>query len=222
MTRPAYDKEITALLVIDPYNDFISEGGKVWGRIRAVAEANDCVPHMLQVLSARERRNFGSSMQCIVATVRATTRPGSTLRRFRSRPGRTGPSNTARGVGRSVPGSSPGRARSSPRSIGVRAASPTRIWICNSRSTAFSSSSSWGSSPIHASKRPFALPLSSATGLRWYRDATADYSDKEMHAALDVNIPRYASAIVTAQEIVDLLSSAQAVDSARRRSCAGH
>lgn len=24
-----FDKEITALLVIDPYNDFISEGGKV-------------------------------------------------------------------------------------------------------------------------------------------------------------------------------------------------
>jgi ureidoacrylate peracid hydrolase len=48
----AYDKEITALLVIDPYNDFISEGGKAWGRIRAVAEANSCVPHMLQVLHA--------------------------------------------------------------------------------------------------------------------------------------------------------------------------
>src|SRR5690348_15849261 len=28
MTGHAYDKEITALLVIDPYNDFISEGGK--------------------------------------------------------------------------------------------------------------------------------------------------------------------------------------------------
>ncbi len=42
----AYDKEITALLVIDPYNDFISEGGKIWPRIRAVAEANDCVPHI--------------------------------------------------------------------------------------------------------------------------------------------------------------------------------
>lgn len=25
-----FEKEITALLVIDPYNDFISEGGKVW------------------------------------------------------------------------------------------------------------------------------------------------------------------------------------------------
>jgi nicotinamidase-related amidase len=27
------------------------------------------------------------------------------------------------------------------------------------------------------------------------RDATADYSDEEMHAALDVNIPNYASAM---------------------------
>jgi hypothetical protein len=35
------DKEIAALLVIDPYNDFISEGGKLWDRVRAVAEANN-------------------------------------------------------------------------------------------------------------------------------------------------------------------------------------
>src|SRR5262249_14911169 len=52
MNTPAYDKEITGLLVIDPYNDFISEGGKLWDRVRAVAEANNCVPHMLQVLDA--------------------------------------------------------------------------------------------------------------------------------------------------------------------------
>src|SRR5262245_16647390 len=52
-----YTREITALLVIDPYNDFISEGGKIWGRIRTVAEANGCIPHMLQVLNAaREAR----------------------------------------------------------------------------------------------------------------------------------------------------------------------
>ena len=29
MENLKFDKEITALLVIDPYNDFISEGGKV-------------------------------------------------------------------------------------------------------------------------------------------------------------------------------------------------
>src|SRR5262249_53927810 len=28
-----------------PYNDFISEGGKFWPRIKAVAEANNCVPN---------------------------------------------------------------------------------------------------------------------------------------------------------------------------------
>ena len=39
------------------------------------------------------------------------------------------------------------------------------------------------------------------------RDATADYSDDEMHAALDVNIPNYAGAIVTTDQIVDSISS---------------
>jgi hypothetical protein len=36
MATVTYDKDVTALLVIDPYNDFISEGGKLWGRLKAV------------------------------------------------------------------------------------------------------------------------------------------------------------------------------------------
>ena len=55
MVKVTYNKEITALLVIDPYNDFISEGGKLWDRVRGVAEANNCVPHMLQVLNAARK-----------------------------------------------------------------------------------------------------------------------------------------------------------------------
>jgi nicotinamidase-related amidase len=39
------------------------------------------------------------------------------------------------------------------------------------------------------------------------KDATASYSEKEMHAALDVNIPNYATAIMTTKEIVDAISS---------------
>ncbi len=39
------------------------------------------------------------------------------------------------------------------------------------------------------------------------KDATADYSDEMMHAALDINIPNYASAIVTTKEIVELITS---------------
>ena len=52
MASITYERENTALLVVDPYNDFISEGGKIWPRIKAVAEANNCVPHMLEVLNA--------------------------------------------------------------------------------------------------------------------------------------------------------------------------
>jgi nicotinamidase-related amidase len=39
------------------------------------------------------------------------------------------------------------------------------------------------------------------------RDATADYSDVEIYAALDVDIPNYASSIVTTDEVVTAISS---------------
>ncbi len=55
MANLKFDKEITALLLIDPYNDFVSEGGKVWDRLKTVAEGSNCVPHMLQVLNAARK-----------------------------------------------------------------------------------------------------------------------------------------------------------------------
>src|SRR5262245_33423388 len=47
-----YEKDITGLIVIDPYNDFISEGGKIWDRVKGVAEANGCVSNMLRISDA--------------------------------------------------------------------------------------------------------------------------------------------------------------------------
>jgi ureidoacrylate peracid hydrolase len=58
MTHDKYDAAFTALLVIDPYNDFISEGGKIWPRISAVAEANGCIQHMLEVLRAARKKGL--------------------------------------------------------------------------------------------------------------------------------------------------------------------
>ncbi len=52
MTNEVHRSDTTGLLVIDPYNDFISPGGKVWDRLKDVIEANHCVPHMKQVLDA--------------------------------------------------------------------------------------------------------------------------------------------------------------------------
>jgi hypothetical protein len=37
---------------------------------------------------------------------------------------------------------------------------------------------------------------------KWKKDTTADYSDEFMRAALVTNLPNYASAIVTADEVV--------------------
>jgi hypothetical protein len=67
MANLKFDKEITALLVIDPYNDFISEGGKVWDRLKTVAEANSCVPHMLQVLNAAQ--GGASRLLCAASSI---------------------------------------------------------------------------------------------------------------------------------------------------------
>jgi len=48
MEVQTYEREKTALLFIDPYNDFLSEGGKIWPRVKEVAEAN----HLLDNLRA--------------------------------------------------------------------------------------------------------------------------------------------------------------------------
>jgi ureidoacrylate peracid hydrolase len=39
------------------------------------------------------------------------------------------------------------------------------------------------------------------------KEATADYTDEMMHAALDINIPNYASAAVGTEEMVASLSA---------------
>ena len=39
------------------------------------------------------------------------------------------------------------------------------------------------------------------------KDATADYSDEMMHGALDINLPNYAGAIVSTEEIVAAIAA---------------
>ena len=38
MAETIYPRERTALLLVDPYNDFLSEGGKIYPRLKAVAD----------------------------------------------------------------------------------------------------------------------------------------------------------------------------------------
>lgn len=52
MTQDRYAPERTALLFVDPYNDFLSEGGKVWPRISGVAEKVGLLDNLRAVVAA--------------------------------------------------------------------------------------------------------------------------------------------------------------------------
>ena len=52
----SYEPELTGLLIVDPYNDFLSEGGKLYELCRATLEAQNVVEHMRQVLAAARGR----------------------------------------------------------------------------------------------------------------------------------------------------------------------
>ena len=42
----------TGLLLVDLYNDLLSDGGKLWPKARAIAEAVDLLPHLRALVSA--------------------------------------------------------------------------------------------------------------------------------------------------------------------------
>ena len=205
MAKVTYDKQVAALLVIDPYNDFISEGGKIWGRIRAVAEANDCVPHMLQILHAarnaklrvfyamhhRYRPGDYETWRHIAPIQRAALRSksfeygtwGGEIRvEFAPMPGE---------ILASEHWCSSGFANTDLDLQLKRHGIQQLIIIGLIAHTC-----------VEATVR-FAAELGYEVTVA--RDATADYSDEEMHAPLNINVPNYANAVVTTKEVVDAI-----------------
>lgn len=210
MTGHAYDRELTALLVIDPYNDFISEGGKLWGRIRAVAEANGCVPHMLQVLNAAREAKLR-----VFYAMHHRYRPGDyetwkNIAPVQKAAWKNKTFEFGTWGGEMHPGFEP-----RPGEIVA-----TEHWC----SSGFANTDLDLQLKRHGIQRLIVMGLIAHTCLEAtvrfaaelgyevtvVRDATADFSDREMHAALDVNIPSYATAIVTANDVIDLMPSARA------------
>jgi len=207
MTIPVYAKELTALLIVDPYNDFISEGGKIWGRIRAVAEANNCVPHMQQVLNAARK----ARLQVFYAMHRRY-RPGDyetwkymapiQRRAWKSKVFEYG---TWGGDIRPEFKPQPGEIVAS------------EHWC----SSGFANTDLDLQLKAHGIHQVIVIGLIAHTCIEAtvryaaelgyevtvVKDAVADYSDEEMHAALDVNIPNYATAIVTTEEMVASIST---------------
>ena len=207
MRDDTYAADSTALLIIDPYNDFISEGGKIWPRISAVAEANHCVQHMLEVLQAA--RNAGLR---VFYALHRRYRPGD-YESWKSIAPIQKSALTSKAFEYGTWGGEirhefepqPGDAIAS------------EHWC----SSGFANTDLDLLLKRHGVHRPIVVGMIAHTCVEatvrfaaelgyevtMVRDATADYSDGHMHAALDVNIPSYANAIVTAREAVESMGS---------------
>ena len=206
MSDEIYQPGITGLLVIDPYNDFISVGGKIWDRIRAVAEANDCVPNMLSILQAARRAQLP-----VFYAMHHRYRPGdyekwkylapvqrAAWRRKSFEYGTWG--GEIRAEFAPLPGEivaeehwcSSGFANTDLDLQLKRQGIQKLIVIGLVAHTC-----------VEATVR-FAAELGYDVVV--VRDATADYSEREMSAALDINLPSYASAIVDTEAMVAALA----------------
>jgi len=207
MANLTYSRELTALLVIDPYNDFISEGGKIWDRIRAVAEANDCVAHMRQILHAARR-----------ARLRVFYAPH---RRYRPGDYETwkyiAPIQKAAWERKTFEYGTWGgeiRPEFAPEPNEIVAA---EHWC----SSGFANTDLDLQLKKHGIHQLIVIGLIAHTCVEAtvrfaaelgyevtvVRDATADYSDEAMHAALNVNMPHYAGAVVDAEGVVASLAA---------------
>jgi ureidoacrylate peracid hydrolase len=207
MTNLTFDKEVTALLVIDPYNDFISEGGKVWDRLKTVAEANHCVPNMLQVLNAarqaqlrvfyalhhRYRPGDYETWKYIAPIQKAAwsrktfeygTWGGEIRSEFEPQPGE---------IVAQEHWCSSGFANTDLDLLLKKHGIHKLIVIGLIAHTC-----------VEATVR-YAAELAYEVTL--VKDATASYSEEHMRAALEVNLPNYANAIVTTDEVVESISS---------------
>lgn len=208
MSVMAYDPRLTALIVIDPYNDFVSEGGKVWGRLKGVAEANNCVPHMVEVLNAARKGGLR-----VFYALHHRYRPGD-YETWKY----VAPIERAAWQRRTFEvGTWGGELRSELAPIAGELVAQEH----------------WASSGFYNTDLDMLLKqhgihqlivigllahtcveatVRSAAELGYQvtvvKDATASYSDDHMHAALDIAIPNYASAIVTAAEVARAIEHA--------------
>jgi ureidoacrylate peracid hydrolase len=207
MANVNFDRETAALLVIDPYNDFISEGGKIWDRIKTVAEANNCIPNMLQILTAARQAKLR-----VFYAMHHRYRPGDyeTWQYI-------APIQKAAWSRKSFEyGTWGGEIRSEFAPLPGEIVAQEH-WC----SSGFANTDLDLLLKKHGIHKLIVIGLIAHTCLEStvrfaaelgyevtvVMDATADYSDKEMLAALDVSLPSYANAIVPTQKLVQSISS---------------
>lgn len=209
MSSLTIDKSVTALVIVDPYNDFISEGGKIWPRIKTVAEANDCVPNMGRILNAARKsglRVFYAMHRRYRAGDYETWKSIAPIQR---RAWQSKSFENGTWAGEFHPDFVP-----APGEIVAQ-----EHWC----SSGFANTDLDLQLKQHGIRRLVVIGLIAHTCIEAtvrhavelgyevavVEDAVADYSEEEMHAALRVNLPNYASAILGTADLLDLVRSTE-------------
>jgi nicotinamidase-related amidase len=201
-----FENGSTALIVVDPYNDFLSEGGKVWDRVKDVAEANQCIPNMARVLGAARAAELR-----VFYALHRRYRPGDYESwKFLAPTQRSALRNQTFAYG-----TWGGELRTELAPVAGEI-SALEHWC----SSGFANTDLDMHLKRHGIQRLIVIGLLAATCIEAtvrfaaelgydvtvVRDAVADYTQERMHSALEVNIPNYASAIVTSNEAIEAIA----------------
>ncbi len=210
MDETSYPKGRTALLFVDPYNDFLAEGGKMWPQISEVARSVDL------------HANLGR----VRAAARAAKIPLFILPHHRSRPtdfeGWANPTPFQLGAhamqlfaadswgGEWHPGFGPepgdilikehwsgSSFANTDLDVQLRQHGITHVILIG-----LVANTCIETTGRHASELGYHVTL--------VRDATASFSPQAMHAAHEINGPTYAHAIVSTAELVPALAAGSA------------
>ncbi|MGX6999139.1 isochorismatase family cysteine hydrolase [Caballeronia sp. KNU42] len=202
-----YEPELTGLLIVDPYNDFLSEGGKLYELSRTTLEANNVVEHMRQVLAAARAAN----VQVFIAP-HHRWREGDLHSHWKTTP----PIGAAAAKGRSFADGTWGGSFHpdfEPRPGEVVA---QEHWL----SSGFANTDLDLQLKKHGVRKVIVIGMRANTCIEstvrfaaelgyevtLVKDAIGSFGHAEMDASLQFNLPAYANAIVTTGEIVAKLS----------------
>ena len=202
-----YDPRTTALLLVDPYNDFLSEGGKLWPRVKAVAEDVQLLSHLREIVSVARTKEFK-----IIFVPHHRWQAGDYVSFDNPSPYQLGSAKAQVFAKDSWGGTFAGDFRPQPGDVVVH--------------------EHWGSSGFantdldlqlkqHSVRRIVLIGMIANTCIEstgrfgmelgyhvtLVKDATAAFSPEAMHAAHAINGPTYAHAIVTTDELLSQLAA---------------
>src|SRR5712671_1868901 len=197
---PIYEPNITAVLCVDLYNDFLSEGGKLFPWIKDIADEVGAIDNLRKVVAAAREAGITIFHVAHHRMEPGCYQTGSIPRRTNCLRARTRSSRKTPGVTPFTRTSRCSQAMLSALSTGPQAGSPTRISTICSSATARRRSSASASWPTLASRRQREPDRNLVTTSLWSVMQLRLASRRR--CTLNIDAPTFAHEILTTEELL--------------------